>query len=165
MSHPGFMVRNRSLLVGFVSSWSDVAVGTGPSDSTFKSCRSGVSAAVTSTATSSVVLMCRGRRTAGPDPPPYPAPRPGFDQINDDIDALPTRTCCVRRNAPAAMRHPRLRNIEAYLTGLAGAANTAGDSGTGAGTTLPGGDRHGRRWRSGSGMVNTANALPTYPRS
>ena len=44
----------------------------------------------------------------------------------------------MRRNAPRRWRHTaRLRNrIEAYLTGLAGAADTAGDSRVlGAGTT------------------------------
>ena len=61
---------------------------------------------------------------------------------------------------------PRLRNrIEAYLTGLAGAADTGGDSRSSwAGTT---GSlvaiATGSPVAVGSGMVNTANALHDLP--
>ncbi len=76
--------------------------------------------------------MCRGRRTAGPgSAPPLPTVVPaGFDQINDDIDALPDPDLLCAEERAAAMAHTaKLRNrIEAYLTGLAGAADTAGDS-------------------------------------
>ena len=96
-------------------------------------CRSGCPMAVTSTAKSSF-LMCRGRRTAGPGSAPLPTVAPaGFDQINDDIDALPDPDllCAEERAAAMAWHTARLRNrIEAYLTGLAGAADTAGDSGS-----------------------------------
>ena len=62
----------------------------------------------------------------------------GFDEINDDIDALPDPDLLCAEERAAAMAHTaRLRNrIEAYLTGLAGAADTAGDSRVlGAGTS------------------------------
>ena len=91
----------------------------------------------------------------------------GFDQINDDIDALPDPELLCAEERAAAMRHTaRLRNrIEAYLTGLAGAADTAGDSRVlGAGTT---GSlvaiATGSPVAVGSGMVNTANALHDLP--
>ena len=83
----------------------------------------------------------------------------GFDQINDDIDALPDPDLLCAEERAAAMRHTaKLRNrIEAYLTGLAGAADTAGDSRVlGAGTT---GSlvaiATGSPVAVGSGMVNT----------
>ena len=91
----------------------------------------------------------------------------GFDQINDDIDALPDPDLlCAEERAAAMADTPRLRNrIEAYLTGLAGAADTAGDSRVlGAGTT---GSlvaiATGSPVAVGSGMVNTANALHDLP--
>ncbi|MCB9428410.1 MAG: DUF222 domain-containing protein [Actinobacteria bacterium] len=91
----------------------------------------------------------------------------GFDEINDDIDALPDPELLCAEERAAAMAHTaRLRNrIEAYLTGLAGAADTAGDSRVlGAGTT---GSlvaiATGSPVAVGSGMVNTANALHDLP--
>ena len=87
----------------------------------------------------------------------------GFDQINDDIDALPDPDLLCAEERAAAMAHTaKLRNrIEAYLTGLAGAADTAGDSRVlGAGTVwVPGGDRDRIPGSGGVGMVNTAIAL------
>ncbi len=64
--------------------------------------------------------MCRGRRTAGRIralPTVVPA---GFDEINDQIDALPDPDLLCAEERAAAMRHTaQLRNrIEAYLTGL-----------------------------------------------
>ena len=91
----------------------------------------------------------------------------GFDEINDDIDALPDPDLlCAEERAAALAATARLRNrIEAYLTGLAGAADTAGDSRVlGAGTT---GSlvaiATGSPVAVGSGMVNTANALYDLP--
>ena len=78
---------------------------------------------------------CRRARIRASLPTVAPA---GFDQINDDIDALPDPDLLCAEERAAAMAHTaRLRNrIEAYLTSLAGAADTAGDSRVlGAGTT------------------------------
>ena len=50
--------------------------------------------------------MCRGRRTAGPgSAPPYPVAPAGFDQINDDIDALPDPDLLCAEERAAAMAH------------------------------------------------------------
>ena len=113
-------------------------------------------------------LMCRGRRTARPGSRLPTHCRPGgFDQINDRIDGLPDPDLLCAEERAAAMRHTaRLRNrIEAYLTGLAGAADAAGDSRVlGAGTS---GSlvaiATGSPVAVGSGMVNTANALHDLP--
>ncbi|MBK9434490.1 MAG: DUF222 domain-containing protein [Micrococcales bacterium] len=125
--------------------------------------------AVTSTAASSSffdVSRAAHRRARIRASLPTAAPA-GFDQINDDIDALPDPDLLCAEERAAAMRHTaKLRNrIEAYLTGLAGAADTGGDSRVlGAGTT---GSlvaiATGSPVAVGSGMVNTANALHDLP--
>ncbi len=91
----------------------------------------------------------------------------GFDQINDDIDGLPDpEHLCAEERAAALAVTARLRNrLEAYLTGLAGAADVAGDSRVlGAGTT---GSLVAIATNSpvavGSGMVNTAQQLQDLP--
>ena len=91
----------------------------------------------------------------------------GFDQINDDIDGLPDpEHLCAEERAAALAVTARLRNrLEAYLTGLAGAADVAGDSRVlGAGTT---GSLVAIATNSpvavGSGMVNTAKQLQDLP--
>ncbi|MEZ5118444.1 MAG: DUF222 domain-containing protein [Candidatus Nanopelagicales bacterium] len=91
----------------------------------------------------------------------------GFDQINDDIDALPDpQHLCAEERAAALAATARLRNrLEAYLTGLAGAADVAGDSRVlGAGTS---GSLVAIATNSpvavGSGMVNTAQQLQDLP--
>ncbi len=91
----------------------------------------------------------------------------GFDQINDDIDALPDPDLlCAEERAAALAVTARLRNrLEAYLTGLAGAADVAGDSRVlGAGTT---GTLVATATNApvavGSGMVNTAQQLHDLP--
>ncbi|MGB3015183.1 MAG: hypothetical protein WBB41_11220, partial [Candidatus Nanopelagicales bacterium] len=96
--------------------------------------------AVTSTAASSSFFDVsraahRRARIRASLPTVVPA---GFDEINDDIDALPDPDLlCAEERAAALAATARLRNrIEAYLTGLAGAADTAGDSRVlGAGTS------------------------------
>ncbi len=120
--------------------------------------------AVTSTSSSSSffdVSRAAHRRARIRASLPTVAPA-GFDEINDDIDALPDPDLLCAEERAAAMRHTaRLRNrIEAYLTGLAGAADTGGFQVLGAGTT---GSlvaiATGSPVAVGSGMVNTANAL------
>ena len=90
----------------------------------------------------------------------------GFDQINDEIDALPDPDLLRSGERAAAMAHTaRLRNrIEAYLTGLAGAADTRGFPVPGRRHhRVAGGDRHRIPGSGGVGMVNTANALHDLP--
>ena len=91
----------------------------------------------------------------------------GFDQIDDQIDALPDPDLlCAEERAAALAVTARLRNrLEAYLTGLAGAADIAGDSRVlGAGTS---GTLVAIATNSpvavGSGMVNTAQQLEDLP--
>jgi hypothetical protein len=91
----------------------------------------------------------------------------GFDQIDADIDALPDpELLCAEERAGALAATARLRNrLEAYLTGLAGAADAGGDSRVlGAGTT---GSlvaiATGSPVAVGAGMVNTAKSLRELP--
>ena len=96
--------------------------------------------AVTSTAASSSffdVSRAAHRRARIRASLPTAAPA-GFDQINDDIDALPDPDLlCAEESASAMAVTAKLRNrIAAHLTGRAGAADTAGDSRVlGAGTS------------------------------
>ena len=125
--------------------------------------------AVTSTAASSSffdVSRAAHRRARIRASLPTVAPA-GFDQINDDIDALPDPELLCAEERAAAMRHTaELRNrLEAYLTGLAGAADAGGDSRVlGAGTS---GSLVAIATNSpvavGSGMVNTAKQLQDLP--
>ena len=91
----------------------------------------------------------------------------GFDQINDDIDGLPDpEHLCAEERAAALAATARLQNrLAAYLTGLAGAADVAGDSRVlGAGTT---GSLVAIATNSpvavGSGIVHTAKQLQDLP--
>ena len=125
--------------------------------------------AVTSTSSSSSffdVSRAAHRRARIRASLPTVAPA-GFDQINDDIDALPDPELLCAEERAAAMRHTaELRNrLEAYLTGLAGAADAGGDSRVlGAGTS---GSLVAIATNSpvavGSGMVNTAKQLQDLP--
>jgi len=91
----------------------------------------------------------------------------GFDEINDEIDALPDpKHLCAEERAAAMSHTAKLQNrLAAYLTFLAGAADTAGDSRVlGAGTT---GSLVAIATNNpvavGSGIVNTAKALEGLP--
>jgi len=150
----------------FVSSWSDVAVGTCLADSTFKVLVDRGCAVAVSSPSFFDVSRAAHRRARIRASLPTTAPG-GFDQIDDQIDALPEpELLCAEERAAALAVTARLRNrLEAYLTGLAGAADVAGDSRVlGAGTT---GTLVAIATNSpvavGSGMVNTAKALHDLP--
>ena len=105
-----------------------------------------------------------GGASPGPIRASLPTTAPaGFDEINDEIDALPDpKHLCAEERAAAMSHTAKLQNrLAAYLTFLAGAADTAGDSRVlGAGTT---GSLVAIATNNpvavGSGIVNTAKAL------
>ena len=143
--------------------------GHQPSDTTFKFLSIGVSGRPLRLLLRLLRFsMCRGRRTAvGPDPRlPLPTVVPaGFDEINDDIDALPDPSLlCAEERAAAMGTHRTVAEPHRGVSDRSGRCRRyRRDSRVlGAGTT---GSlvaiATGSPVAVGSGMVNTANALMT----